>query len=209
MKLIDNEERLCIPLYHGTSTCMLESIKEYGLGGRNIIEEYKVLDFLEYTYNLARSGNYISEPDYLIKLILNQRVTEAGYNFRHGQVYLTPSLDTAKRYKKNLYGSEIISHLVDLFTKYPNNNNDDVFNDNHPLFHFLRETPEPRPLVLKIPQLHISALLEGENGQPVLEVLDKLRKAMYCSELAFEIFSQQNNFVLGQVIPFDKLEIVS
>jgi hypothetical protein len=40
------DERLAIPLYHGTSDLFYGSIKTFGLGGRNLIKELRVIELL-------------------------------------------------------------------------------------------------------------------------------------------------------------------
>lgn len=102
---------LPFPLYHGTSTIWRESIIEHGLGGHDVLKELQALAF----YNQCRVHLQSIPADklaadlhpYLIDLIATQRVTAAGFNFRHGGTYLTPSRNTAERYA-NRYGSELL-----------------------------------------------------------------------------------------------------
>ena len=99
---------LTFPLYHATSSLFEDSIKEFGLGGVNIVEQYHVLEFLRELEAIAdaRLGDHddwkhIAKTE--VSYITGQKLLPGG-NFQHGDVYLTPSLPTARRYAKNKYG---------------------------------------------------------------------------------------------------------
>src|SRR5262249_1089894 len=90
---LTNGTTLLIPLYHGTSTLFLSSISEYGLGGKNPIEEWDVLGFFNTV--LALAGRYLlNDDDWVSERWFLQKMgrQEAGAsNWRHKSTYLSPS----------------------------------------------------------------------------------------------------------------------
>ncbi|MCZ8014482.1 MAG: hypothetical protein O9274_02175 [Limnobacter sp.] len=106
-------------LYHGTSTIFLASILETGLGGRNVVAEWRAVECL--TRLIAVADNVFGNtPDWIgerygLDLMARQAVTGAHMNFRHGGAYLSPTEVSAVRYAvTNTVGSEILSECVKL-----------------------------------------------------------------------------------------------
>lgn len=52
MKPVENGA-ITFPLYHGTSSLFVDSIRKLGLGARNPIAEYGVVHFLESIYRIC------------------------------------------------------------------------------------------------------------------------------------------------------------
>ncbi len=50
--ILNSDGYLTIPLYHGTSTIFWDSIKTHGVGGRNMIKEWQVLDLFAIAKNM-------------------------------------------------------------------------------------------------------------------------------------------------------------
>lgn len=105
------------PLYHGTCTLFLESIAQHGLGGWDPIKEWRVLECLHKLIPIAEKNRHRSlEITKLLAAIEPMaRQVNAGLNFQHGAVYLSPSRFTAVRYatgKKK--GSELISYTTSM-----------------------------------------------------------------------------------------------
>lgn len=106
--------RMTIPLYHGTSSMFLPSIEKHGLGGKNPLAELHALDWFRRLLTLCDSalGNdeeWRSER-FVAVSFAEQEVTAGGFNFRHGDTYLTPSRQSAVNYAlKNRWGSEFLS----------------------------------------------------------------------------------------------------
>ena len=67
----------------------------------------------------ARKWDWHDDSDlYTIPAIINQRVTNAGFNFRHGSTYLSPSKTTAVKYAlNNRFGSELLSNSILMYEK--------------------------------------------------------------------------------------------
>lgn len=106
-------------LYHGTSTIFLDSILETGLGGRDVVAEWRAVECLARLITVAdnvfgNSSGWIGER-YGLDLMTRQAVTGANMNFRHGGAYLSPAEVSAVRYAvTNAVGSEILSECVKL-----------------------------------------------------------------------------------------------
>ena len=135
---------LPIPLYHRTSTIFVDGIIEAGLGGRNQLTEWKVLEFARVVYPLARE-HLSTDPDWMVKaqtfgFMVEQR--SGQMNFQHGDTYLSPARLTAIRYAVNKrYGSELLSYTLDflqelLRRKIPGVA-DDLFHDYPEMFNLL------------------------------------------------------------------------
>ena len=78
-----------IPLYHGTSKYFWPQIEQYGLGGRNVLEEVKARDALEFLFSSVDHDKAAEVcPNWLaIKNTIGQRTTNGGFNFQHGHAY--------------------------------------------------------------------------------------------------------------------------
>lgn len=110
------EVKMNIPvkLYHGTSSIWLESLIKNGIGTRDIISEYGVVDSYRAVVSVLNKNN-IPLPMATSNIAAQTNET-AGTNFRHGGgLYLTASLERAKSYAIDYrFGSEIITELSDL-----------------------------------------------------------------------------------------------
>jgi len=109
-----------IPLYHGTSTLFLKDILELGLGGKNPLKEWRVLEFAEKIWPLVE--NSLADDVQLAQKIQTfgkmVEQTSGEMNFQHGDTYLTPEASTAMRYAINKrYGSELLTYTLDFLCK--------------------------------------------------------------------------------------------
>jgi hypothetical protein len=102
------------PLYHGTTSLFIDSIKDYGLGGRSLVEEWNLISIYRALFDLA--DKKFAGVDFWLKVkekasyIAYQKnsADELNYNFRHGSVYLTLDRDMADQYANIMEGSEIL-----------------------------------------------------------------------------------------------------
>ena len=204
---------LSFPLYHGTSTYFLESIKMNGLGGRNLIKDLKAIEFLKdleklCDINLSTIEKWQYGLKYPISLITSQRVVHGG-NFQNGSVYLTPSIYTATRYSKNKFGSEVLSEIfntLNLLREY----SIALPKELEMLYRQIieLESREFRPVVIEIPSIPISYLCSDEKGGSVESQIMKIEK--YVNDYGidrYQGFVQQNNFRTDKVIPLELLII--
>jgi hypothetical protein len=112
--------RLCIPLYHGTSSLFESSIRAYGLGALNPLDRYEAQSFLRAVYTLCEEA-FESDAEwqsckFAAKWIANQESFSDSSNFQHGQTYLTPSRSSAVGYAlTNRLGSEFLSQAFRMY----------------------------------------------------------------------------------------------
>ena len=119
---VTKDEKICVPLYHGTSKLFLPSIQKSGLGAKDPNSDFKSLDLLTELNNIL--GWHTSDDPELIQSrqiighINDQSVTSGGFNFRHGSTYLALCQATAVRYAlSNRFGSELLSTAISLLKK--------------------------------------------------------------------------------------------
>jgi hypothetical protein len=200
------------PLYHATSSIFEDSIKLLGLGGYNPVKELKAIEFLAILEEMGdrelaknKLWNKLEFQDTINKMT-TQTITDGGFNYQHGEVYLTPRIHTAVGYSRNKYGSEIISKIfetLDLFTSL------DVKIDSKMLADFqnlisLKELTAI-PVIYEINNLPIEYLSMGESGQD----LEKHINLVIENISKFGKIITPRNFRLKKTIPFDMLMKIS
>lgn len=199
------------PLYHATSTLFTDSIKEFGLGGFNIIKEFKVIELLKELEDLAdsRLGNhddwrYIPKTE--VSYITKQAILPGG-NWQHGEVYLTPSLFTARNYSKNKYGSEAISitfKLIELLSTH-NVFIDKVLTSRYSDLLKLKEMI-CEPVIYRLKNLPTYYMRCGEREEDLDSIIAMIMERMQKDGKSdYEGFVQQFNFRLARPIPWDIL----
>lgn len=199
------------PLYHGTCTLFLERIAQHGLGGWDPIKEWRVLECLRKVMPIAEKHAARSE------VIRNHIGTSrsmaaqvnAGMNFQHGSVYLSPSKKTAVRYacgKKK--GSELISRAVLLIEELVRLDIAEVKTDLRQEFPevFHLQDIDAAPVLICIPQLNPDVLI-SERGEPPEDNLAKIRDLEVRFPGSWEQLSQQLNFRLIQPVPADEIAV--
>jgi hypothetical protein len=206
---------LNFPLYHATSSVFEESIKLHGLGGYSPVIALRAIEFLTHLEEIANKEladnklwKYFFFKD-RIRLITSQTITLAGCNFQHGDVYLTPSLFTAKQYAVGYkYGSEVISIIfdtLDLFNSLSVKIGAKLLAD----FQNLLAIKEliATPVIYEITNLPIEYLSMGESGQDLDEQINRVIEDI--SKYGRVMVAQQINFRLKNPIPFDMLTKIS
>jgi hypothetical protein len=114
--------KFTIPLYHGTNLLFYDSIKQYGLGGRNLIRELRVIELLRELIAICDTS-LPTEEDWILRMqcanwVASQDVTTGGFNFRHGSVYLAATVDKAVRYAvSSEFSSEALAHFMMLWRR--------------------------------------------------------------------------------------------
>lgn len=212
MSKIVKDGLLTIPLYHGTSSIFLDSIFEFGLGGKNIITDWKVLEaareifYFAQTYCKSTNLWRISSPSF--ERMVNQESTGAGFNFQHGNVYLSPNRDTCIRYATKKDGSELISYTMDFFDEVKKLNQQKIVKD------LCRKYPElfklvntvPAPILIEIRNIATSSLLD-EHGNDPQKFLDRIDMNMNEEpELAIHM-NQQLNFRLKNSFDSNEMKV--
>lgn len=191
---------LTAPLYHGTSSIFLDSIRRHGLGGHDPVAEWNAVSCLDALRNLACS--HLARSDWWlvasvsIEQMCLQSVTSGGFNFRHGTTYLSPSELTAVRYAlTNRYGSELLSTCAELYQRLEpaalNPLQQAV--DPYPWLPKLLQGPPPTPILVRAERVPL-ALIRPEGNRSMAETLSFIEK---CRELG-EACLQQFNFQLRE-----------
>lgn len=202
---------LNFPLYHGTCTLFLESIAQHGLGGWDPIKEWRVLECLRKVLPIAEKH---AGPSEIIRSHMGSarsmvEQVNAGLNFQHGSVYLSPSKKTAVRYacgKKK--GSELISRVVLLIEELVCLDiaevKTDLCQEFPEVFHL--QDIDAAPVLICISQLNPDMLL-SERGESPEDNLAKIRDLQVRFPGSWEQISQQLNFRLTQPIRADEIAV--
>lgn len=158
-----------VPLYHGTSTIFLRSILEHGLGGRNPIQDLKVLDFVREIRPLVER-HLTDTQAFQIRgqsfgLMVDQHC--GGLNFQHGDAYVTGSLDRAVQYaSQNRYGSEILSYALDFLQLLVDRDvptvRDSIYRKYRPIFQMLQVNAAP--LIIRAEGVSKADLLDDKDN---------------------------------------------
>jgi len=200
---------LATPLYHGTSNLFLSQIVQSGLGGQDVIAQWRVLTLAHRIHPLVQ--NHLAQEDDLILQVQSfgwmceQR--NGHFNFQHGHAYLSPSEKTAVRYAiDKRYGSELLTYTLALLEELIRRSLIDregaLSREFHEVFYLLGRTFAP--MLVEVDNVSIHTLLDehGDNPQANLDVLaESLAKG---SEIA-ELMLQQTNFRLAQAAPLADL----
>ena len=210
----ENGEILNFPLYHGTSSIFLDSIQKSGLGSINIIKKYQVMDMFSVLV-IAFQKNYDDLEwwqlyGHFCEKMVSNSVTKGGFNYRYGGIYLSPSLQTTKRYAcSNPYGSELITYFKYTYEELYKINPklaEGIFPLHHPLRAILAKTGTLVVLEINnIPKEHLTT----EQGEPIddqLECMYDLQKNL--SDVETDIIWQQYNFESKYVIEPNNLRVL-
>ena len=199
---------LALPLFHGTSSIFIESIRQHGLGGVNPIQQYDVVPFMQRLFErcqrrLAGSREWEIKAN-IIGAIAQQEVK--GFNFRHGATYLTPARYVAARYAcSNRLGSEAISEAAECLLLLPDEDRTEL--RRHPVAQLFDARHEP--IVIRVESVPVSYLRTEYGGDPreqLDEMVELARLAPQLSDLhRSEVLWQQENFELIEPIEQAKL----
>lgn len=207
-------EYLPFPLYHGTSTTWEQSIRTHGLGGRNIVHEFRALDYYRRAAEIVLERRDVFRLRVDEKWVLEQLVSQLAHvstwNWRHGGLYLTPSECLANQYAGDRrFGSELLSACYDLHEKL-------VGAQSSVAYGFVGEYPElmrafcdkGRPLVIKLHHARVAGLTTecGEScNHQVLEILEGITTGESAEQWLLS-FGYGLNFQCHDVYSSDCLE---
>jgi len=182
------------PLFHGTSTVFVPSIRAHGLGGKNIVADWRILDFLRAGMAILDSHIDQSDPDIRLqwRVLLaaaSQRVDH--WNWRHGATYLTADKFKAIAYANSSpYRSELLGFAGWLLEHCPPVCTpilDATMANYSELSECLRLPHEP--LLICATGVPMSFLLT-EKGEDATDIVRELTAALAKSERFFNAFSQ-------------------
>ena len=202
-----------IDVYHGTSTLFLKSILDFGLGGINVIEKWKVLDFANFIYSLCEKKisdtQLFERSGFSFKSMCEQK--NEGMNFQHGDVYVSGNIDVAVRYTvPKRFGSELLSYALEFLSEmyYRDIDLKEVYDFNPHLFNLMKTIHSP--LIVKIPNVHITDL-SNDKGELMTDVLTKLNHGLKSKGINFTTqsikkFAKTCQCRLLKVIPPNRLD---
>ena len=209
--LVTDNGQMLISLYHGTSKIFLDSIQESGLGAKNPNIMFKSHELLTEMFNLE-GWNWSDDPELskrkpTTRYIIDQSVSGGGFNFRHGNAYLTPSVLAAVSYAlNNPLGSELLSTTIFVFDRlkvWDEGKAREVASKYPAVSELL--SLEHRPLLVEALQVPIQNLRSEEGDAPEV-VIDQINNFTdgIDPEL-FHVVCQQCNFELIHPLPADNL----
>lgn len=205
--MLNENGLLEIPLYHGTSSHYLDSIKKFGLGGvrDEMLFDKRVLSALaDRLSDPSNKTEWWELNSIFVEPMLEQRITGGGFNFRYGGTYLTPSRFTASRYAtSNRMGSEYISTIHQAFAALASVNAT-AANEIIPPGHGLRNIfdAEHSPVVISVRGLS-AEMLRTENGESIerqLVNMNNMKNAVVGVDP--EVLWQQFNFEISGPIQY-------
>ena len=203
--MIDADNRNLIipfPLFHGTSSVFLPSIRTHGLGGKNVVKDWRILDFLR--AGMAILDCHIDRSDPTI--VMHWQILQAAasqlvnrWNWRHGATYLIAAQFRAVMYAtSNAYGSEIISLVGWLFERCPPACKPalDAAMVNYPELSQCLRTKHG-PLLIRATSVPVSSVLT-EKGEDANGVISKLANELAKPNGLFNGLSQIGSFELRE-----------
>lgn len=191
------------PLWHGTSAHLLPLIEEHGLGGRNVMADWRVMEFLQWAFpQLGFDDQNYSDPDYMDLLPIQAAVRggAAGMNFVYGDVYATGGYDKAAVYAQT--APELLSFartVVEVAHRRELTVIRDELANYRQIAEFLSLCPEP--VVLKLPPVPVSSLRSEDGGDFPFDVL--------VDGASVKVLLAQWAFRVDAVIPLSELEILA
>jgi hypothetical protein len=205
---------LPFPLFHGTSSIFLPSIRRHGLGGKNIILEWRVLEFLCITMKeldryIDRSSAEVQMHWPILEAAKVQRVDH--FNWRYGTTYLTASMSKAVMYATaSRFGSELIQLVSWLIAQCPPDHRPalDLTLEHYPeLAQCLSMTGEP--LLIRAERVPVNSL-RTEEGEDASGLVRKLIDAHDTkTPRYFAAFSQIGGFELLNALSAARLRFYS
>jgi hypothetical protein len=196
--MINIHGQLEIPLYHGTSSFFIDSIKEHGLGGHRDQGLFDLSILALLVDCLSKPENkteWWEDNSYIVGKMGRQAITAGNFNFRHGGTYLTPSKFTAANYASNKMGSELLTTLYDGFVALESINSK-VAEGIIPNGHKLREVFRHNHRSCLITATGVDAKsLKTEQGEDIydqLKAMEDLKNKL--SDVPSEQLWQQYNF---------------
>ncbi|OHE84185.1 MAG: hypothetical protein A2190_00380 [Lysobacterales bacterium RIFOXYA1_FULL_69_10] len=200
------------PLFHGTSTLFLDDIVQYGLGGENPIAAWGVLEFARVLLPYVET-HLVGDQALLMKIDSFKRMAGqdvAGFNWQHGDTYLSPSRSTAVRYATNKrYGSELLTYTIELVQELVQRNapgvRDALYQQYPQMFRFLDISPAP--LLVEVSGLPVHAITADEHGRCAEGNLAIVKSVFEDDPEMVNTLCQQFNFRLRTPQPISRLRI--
>lgn len=203
--MIDLEEDLPINLYHGTSSIFLPWIERYGLGGFEILKEFKLQKIFEELCTVLEENGEKSEwwerNQICVEPMIDGAVIPGGMDFRYSEVYASASRRTAEGYATgNKYGSEYVSMLFGAYEAVKEISvelADKIFPQNHAMHELIGTRNEP--ILITIKNLKRNELAT-DNDREIVEQLEEIR-------IHDESELDLCNFRISKIVPYEELVV--
>jgi hypothetical protein len=189
-------------VWHGTSAHLLPKIQEYGLGGRNPMADWRVMEFLMLALETLNYDEYdFAHPDCidLMSIKAASKGGAKGMNFEYGDVYVAGGYQKAANYAVN--APELISFVrtvLEVADRRRDNSVRSGLSDYPQIAGFI--SLASKPVVLKLPPLPM-AVVATENGGQIKFRADTTGEAG-------KAFLSQMSYRLTSKIPFDEIEVL-
>lgn len=202
---------LPVPLFHGTSSLFLDGIAKYGLGGKNPVTEWRLLEFARELAPLVET--HLAPLDkFMVRAGSFRRMANqfsAAMNFQHGETYLTPSRSTAIRYAtSNSHGSELLSYSLEFLRALVDRDvptvSDSLYRKYPHIFQKLDISVAP--VLIQINNVSTLAL-ESEFGGDSAHGIEEILAAYKDDSESVDDRCQQSNFRLRVPIPKADLSV--
>jgi len=186
-----------LPFFHGTSMLFLDSIRKNGLGGRDLVKEWNVLEILRMVNNCGPDiSAEVPSLAYNIESILQGKL-----EWQYGRCYVTSDLNRATLASSQPRG-ELIHQLYRLIER------EKVI---------LECIPDPQGLIRRFRSA--IDILESQVKSPTEPVILKIRELNY-DEVSLTDGSQVDNLTFGSYlygvnlhvkspIPWDRIQIMN
>ena len=204
--------KLTIPLYHGTNLLFYDSIRQYGLGGRNPIKDLRVIELLRELVAICENS-LPAEEDWIprmqmAKWIALQDVTGGGFNFRHGSAYLAASVEKAVRYAvSSEFSSEALAHFMMVWKRLQDSRialSPTVNADCEPIVELA--SGKKAPLVFQLNETAIGDLSAEDGGNPNA-IVNSLEPLAEGDPVVFQEFLGNANFELRETVSVSDAKI--
>jgi len=212
--MVNEENKLTIDLYHGTSTLFLGSIIKFGLGAINPVQEWNLLELSREVYDLSEKHlreSHLFQISGLAFKAMTEQSNGGSMNFQHGDTYLSPSKKTASNYAVNKqFGSEMLTYTIDFIKELERVDNEKV--SKHAVQNMSKKYPKvfrliqtnPAPLLIQVKNVSVTTLRDEHGGAPT-DNLNEMGECFNENQALFEMITQQTNFRLGETIELDSL----
>jgi hypothetical protein len=163
--VVNDDGILSLPLFHGTSTYFWPSIKQHGLGGVNIVEEWRLLPLLRESLAILRE---VQDPEIIsemrLRLPMLNHISEQRVS---GGVYLTLCSWKAVSYGCRGFGSELVGQVaetLDLLAKARPEAEAELLSKYPEAAH--ARSAKHQPILIRVDDVHIECLLSEKGDHP-------------------------------------------
>ena len=190
-------------LWHGTSAHLLPLIEEQGLGGRDLMADWRVMEFLQRAFpRLGFDNQDYSDPDCMELLPIRAAVRggAAGMNFVYGDLYAAGGYAKAAFYAQT--APELLS-FVRTVVEVANRRKLSAISDELPNYPEIEEflSLDLAPVVLKLPPVPMTSVRSEDGGEIPFDVI--------ANSPASEALISQCAFRVDAVIPLSDIEVLN